>query len=296
MEIPLNTLRDAINSKDFVVTAELPLWPPRSRQVLESELRSLAPVADAVHLGVDDRADSGVAPLAVASIALQEGLDPVLHIHGRDQNRIALQSELIGAVTIGVSSIVLRRGEKLPSALRGRVKGVFDTKTTQLISIAKRISERAELGGSQELYIGCMTPPMRPSDDWEAALIKEKLDNGASFLQTRPIFSDDFIRAYGAGLVSHRLTHRASVLVGIPLLTSLSSARNIADRFPSTKTPEPMLQRLSEANDARAEGIAILADRLNVAADTPGIAGAAIVNVDDIDAVVEAVKLAGLEN
>jgi methylenetetrahydrofolate reductase (NADPH) len=292
----LDTLRDAINSKDFVITAELPLWPPRPRAALEADLRSLAQVADAVHLGLDDRADSGVAPLAAASIAISVGVDPILHLHGRDKNRIALQSEIIGAITVGVSTLVMRRGDKLPSMLRGRVKGVLDTKTTQLLSIAKRVAEREEFSKSSELLVGCLVPPMRPNEEWEAALIQEKLDCGAQLLQTRPIFNPDLLRDYAAALVAQKITHRARLLAGFPLLGSLSSARSMDERYAGTTVPEPMIRRLSEAGEARAEGIAVLAEQLAAAAETPGVSGAAIVNVDDVGAVTEAVKLAGLAN
>ena len=288
----LSTFRDAINSKDFVVTVELPLSPPRSRMALESEFGRLAPVIDGAHLGVDDRADSGVAALAAASIALQAGVDPILHLHGRDRNRIALQSEIIGAVTAGVSSLVVRRGEKLPSVLRGRVKGVFDTKTTQLLSIASRVAQREEFGDGNALYIGCMVPPMRTKKDWEAALIREKLDNGAQFLQTRPIFNPQLLQEYAAALVSQKITRRARLLAGFPLLTSIASARSIGDRYAGTTVPEPVMRRLSGASDERSEGIAILAGQLEAAADTPGVSGAAIVNVDDIDAVIEVINRA----
>ena len=291
----MNTLPDALNNKDFVVTVELPLWPPRPRaSLLDDELRRLATAADAVHLGVDDRADSGIAPLAAAAIALQAGIDPVLHLHGRDRNRIALQSEIIGAMTMGVSSIVVRRGEKLPSMLRGRVKGVFDTKTTQMLSIAKRVAERDELGGADALFIGCLVPPMRPNEAWEAALIREKLDAGARFLQTRPIFNPELLREYAAALVSQRITHQARLIAAFPLLTSLASARSIGDRYAGTAVPEPMLDRLGAATDVRAEAITILAEQLGAAATTAGVSGAAVVNVDDVDAVIDAVKLAGL--
>ena len=282
------------NRKDFVVTVELPLSPPRSRTALEDELGRLAPLVDGVHLGVDDRADSGIAPLSAAGIALQLGVDPILHLHGRDRNRIALQSELIGAVTTGVSSIVVRRGEKLPSMLRGRVKGVFDTKTTQLLSIASRVSEREELGDGSALYIGCMVSAMRTKDGWEAALIREKLENGAQFLQTRPLFNPQLLQEYAAALVSQKITRRARLLAGFPLLTSIASARSIGDRYAGTAVPDPMIQRLNEASDTRAEGIAVLTEQLMAAADTPGVSGVAVVNVDDIDAVIEVIERAGL--
>ncbi len=290
----MDTLRDAINSKDFVITAELPLWPPRSRAAYEADLQSLAQVMDAVHFGLDDHADSGVAPLAAASIALSVGLDPILHLHGRDKNRIALQSEIIGAITLGISTLVVRRGDKLPTMLRGRVKGVLDTRTTQLLSIAKRVAERKEFSQASELLIGCMVPAMRPNEEWEAALIQEKLDCGARLLQTRPIFNPELLREYAAALVAQKILHRARLLAGFPLLSSLASARSIGERYSGTTVPEPMIRRLSDASDPRAEGIAVLVEQLQAAAATPGVSGVAVVNVDDIDAVVEAVQLSGV--
>lgn len=286
-------LREAIRRKDFVVTAELPLNADQSMEDLRENLSVLRPVVDAVQVGCDEGTDARIAELAAARIAREAGVDAVVHLSSRDRNRIAMQNDILGATALGITSIVPRRGEKLASTLRGRVKGVFDTKVVQLLTIARRVGENSGFIDG-ELLLGCLVTVFRPQENWDASRVTEKIDAGAGFLQTRPCANTDLIRDYVSGLVSRRLTHRAAVIAGLPLLLSEARARTIVERHPGAIVPEALVARLASASDPRKEGIAMLADTLSELAATPGVSGAAIVDVDDVAAVAEAIRMADL--
>ena len=286
------TFREAVREREFVIAVELPLQATRSGAELEQQLDDLRPVVDAVQLGAGEDCDNCIAPLAAAAIAIRAGIDPIVHVSSRDRNRIALQNDLLGAYALGVTSIILRRGEKLPAELRRRVKGVFDTKSTQLLTMAHRLAEGARLIDPHSLYPGSLVAAIRPPENWEASLVTEKLDQGARFLQTRPCTEPEVLRDYAARLIALRITHRAALIAGIPLLTSIRRARSLSDSFPGATVPDVVLRRLADAKESRREGVAILAEMLTEAAAAPGISGAAVVHVDDTDAVAEAITLA----
>ena len=289
----MTTFRDAIRRKDFVLTAELPLDADQPMQVLQDHLTVLQPVVDAVQVGCGEGVDMEIASLAAATIARQAGVDAIVHLSSRDRNRIALQNDILGAAALGVTALIPRRGEKLPSTLRGRVKGVFDTKVAQLLTIARLIGENSGFveGG---LFLGCLVSAFRPQQDWEAERVKEKIDAGAGFIQTRPTVEIDLVRDYVSRLVSLRLTHRVAVIVGIPLLTSAAAARTIGDRHPGVTVPDLIIAELAEAVDPRAEGVRLLAGMIAELAPMPGVTGVAILDVEDPGAVAEAINLSGV--
>jgi len=291
--VNVTTFRDAIRRKDFVLTAELPLDADQPMQVLQDHLTVLQPVVDAVQVGCGEGVDMEIASLAAATIARQAGVDAIVHLSSRDRNRIALQNDILGAAALGVTALIPRRGEKLPSTLRGRVKGVFDTKVAQLLTIARLIGENSGFveGG---LFLGCLVSAFRPQQDWEAERVKEKIDAGAGFIQTRPTVEIDLVRDYVSRLVSLRLTHRVAVIVGIPLLTSAAAARTIGDRHPGVTVPDLIIAELAEAVDPRAEGVRLLAGMIAELAPMPGVTGVAILDVEDPGAVAEAINLSGV--
>ena len=248
-----------------------------------------------VQVGCGEGVDVEIAALAAARIARESGVDAIVHLSSRDRNRIALQNDILGAVVLGVTAMIPRRGEKLPSTLRGRVKGVFDTKIVQLLTIARRVGENSGFveGG---LLLGCLVTAFRPQNDWNAERVMEKLDAGAKFIQTRPCAEIDVIRDYVSKLVDLRLTHRATVIAGVPLLVSAAAARTIGEKYPGTTVPVAITERLAEASDPRAEGVHLLASMLSELGSMPGLSGVAILNVEDAAAVAEAIRLSGLRD
>lgn len=289
----MTTFRDTIRRKDFVITAELPLHADQSMQDLQGNVAVLQPVVDAVQVGCGEGVDMQIAALAAARIARESGVDAIVHLSSRDRNRIALQNDILGAAALGVTALMPRRGEKLPSSLRGRIKGVFDTKVAQLLTIAQRVGENSSFveGG---LFLGCLVTAFRPQRDWNAERVMEKLDAGAGFLQTRPSLELDLIRDYVSKLVSLRLTHRAAVIIGVPLLTSATAARTIGDRHPGATVLDAVVKRLGEAADPGAEGVRMVADMISELASMPGVTGVAIVDVEDARAAAEAIQLSGV--
>lgn len=284
--------RDAIRSKDFVISVELPLHAQLTRETLTHTFDALESVVDGVQLGDDEQAEPQIAPLASASIALFRGVDPVVHLSARDRNRIALHGEILGAAAIGVTSVVLKRGNKLPPALKGRVKSVFDSRTVQLLQLAARISETAPIVTPPGLLLGALVTAIDPPPGWQATRLGEKLDAGAGFLQSRACLDVELIKQYAAELVALKLTHRATFIVSVPLLVSAASLRWLKEAYPECVIPRALPQRLLHADDAREQGIADCVAFIAALRNIPGVSGVNLSYRGDVADVVEVLRRA----
>lgn len=276
-----------MRNKDFVITAEIPLKAATTSGGVEKIIRTLQPAVDAVQIEHDHAALGYVDPLAIASIAIGLGVDPVLHMSCRDRNRIGLQSSLLAATLIGVSSVVLMQGQKLPDTLRGKVKGVFDTTAMQLIEMARIIGVDSARPESAETYIGSRVSVIRPGEDWQASKLEKRLVAGARFLQTSPCLNTAMLRAYVAKLIALRITHKASLLVDVPLLSSAQMAKDVKESRPGSRIPKNVVQALAAAENPDAEGYRICRDAIIEMKSIPGISGVNIIYAGDSDAVAE---------
>lgn len=285
----MKTFRDALREEEFVVTADLPLRPTTTRADVEASLRKLRRSVHAVQL-IDDRDIVGhMSGLAAAAIVLQNGTDPVLHLTGRDRNRVALQAELLGAAVLGVTSLVIQRGEKLPTQGGLRGKGVFDTHETRLTEMARRVGEESGHVSPPGFLIGTYVTAFNPSEDWQAKRIAEIVNAGTRLLITQPCLNVPLLERYMAKVVERRILHHASLVVEVPLLTGSDEASDYKLRNPSALIPDDTLSSIISAKDPGAEGIRACARMLTTLKDIPGVSGANIRHsgsVDDVLAVL----------
>jgi len=281
-----------MRAQDFVVTAQLPLRPSMTRETLRANIAELQSFVDALQISDNRTAEGHMDILAAARIALDYGVDPIVQLNCRDRNRIALKSALLGAAALGVTSLVLTRGQKLPDSLRGEMKSVFDTKVTQLIEIARYVGDNTNFVDAPGFYVGAMTPVIRPAAEWRAPQIEDKIAAGMQFLQTRPCLNPNRLRSYMAKLVSLKILHRVSVLVELPLLTSAKMATELKDTMPGVRIPSALITKIAAAPDPTAEGIRLCANVLAQLPSIPGVSGANIVYDDDVAHVVDAIQQA----
>jgi len=282
-----------MRSKDFVLTATFPLKLTSTAGDIRSTAEKLREVVDAVHITGDRSATGLMDALAVARLVIDAGLDSVVHLDCRDRNRIGLQGALLGLAALGVTSVVLSRGQKLPDELRGKVKGVFDTGTLQLIEICRRVGAETTRVSPPGTYIGCRISAMRPAEDWKASAALKRIDAGVQFLQALPCLNMGMLEAYVGKLIALRVMHRASFLVDVPVLDSVEAAERIKSDYPGARIPRRIVRRLASVKDARAEGISIAADALRELRAMPGVAGANLILDDDSDTAAEVVSAAG---
>jgi len=290
----LKNFRDAIRQKDFVVTAVLPLRSSSTLSEIEVSAEVLSPVVDALQIGDDPFVVGHMSTLAAASILLRKGIDAVVHISCRDRNRIALQADIRGAAVLGVTTLVLTRGEKLIDIPMRHAKGVFHIGETQLIKTAGQIGADVSLVSDPGFHIGSLVTVFKPAEDWEAGRIQEKVDVGVKFLQTQPCLNSKLLRIYMQKLVDRKITHRASVMVEIPLLTSAKDAKAIKTIYRGATIPDAMVKRIVQAPDPVAEGVSVCAEMIADLRTIPGVSGVNLRHGKDPHTIVAAVRQAGL--
>ncbi len=289
-------LRALLAAKKFALTAEI--TPPVSSDLAEllAKAAPLKGLADAVNVtdgaGARPHLDSMVAALAL----LKEGLEPILQVTCRDRNRIALQSQLLGAAALGITNLLLLKGDDPRAGDQPDAKPVFDLDTAALAATAAGIRDRGELpygrkvGGSADFFIGVADSPVDPAPDWRPVGLTKKLEAGAQFAQTQFCMDAPILRRYVARLRESGVGDRIPLLIGVAPLASAKSARWIKQHLFGSIIPEWMIERLERASDPQAEGRALCVDLLKEYAEIPGVSGAhlmAPLNERAISSVIE---------
>ncbi len=288
------TFRDALREKDVVITAELPLTPGSSAADIASSLQALGSVVDAVQITDNRMAVGHASPVSVAALAIREGVDAVPHLSCRDRNRIALRGDILGAAINGVTSLVVARGEKVPANAAVRAKGVFNGNASELAEFAQRVNEESTIVSPPGFAIGTYSTVFAPAPDWEATKLEEKIEAGARFLLTQPCLNTDVLQSYMTAVVARRITHRAAIIVEVPLLTSIEEARSIKEIQPGAPLPEELVKRIAGSKDPVAAGIEVCADVIKTAVGTPGVSGVNILHYGDAGNIAEAIRASGL--
>lgn len=299
----MSALSEAIRAGRFAVTAEI--TPPASAdpEDLLSKARILKGVVDAANVTDGASARAHMSSVVASALLLQNGIEPVLQFTCRDRNRIALQSDLLGAGALGIENLLILRGDDPSAGDQPDAKPVFDYESRDLMEAAKTMRDEGklpsgrEIGGRPKFFIGGADVPTDPaSDRWNPASLLAKLDAGAGFIQTQFCFDVDMVRKYAAGLVDNGVAARAGVLIGIGPLASARSARWMVANLWGTNIPEPLIDRLEAAEDPRAEGTKICAELMAAYAGIDGIAGVHLMAPLNVDSIPAAVEQSGVRN
>jgi methylenetetrahydrofolate reductase (NADPH) len=277
-----HSLEQRLWSGRFVLTAEV--VPPVScdaNDVLQKAM-PLRGLADAVNVTDGAGARAHMSATAAAAILRQAGIEPILQLTCRDRNRIALQSELMGAAALGVRNLLLLGGDKPSAGDQPDAKAVFDLDARSLTQTAQRMRDQAQLptghavGGKAQFFIGAADAPIDPPADWQPEGLKAKRAAGAQFVQTQFCMDADIVRRYVARLAQAGLGQELFLLVGVNPLRSAKSAQWMRNHLFGTIIPDAFVARLEKAKDPLAEGRLICVELIEELSTIPGVAGAHI--------------------
>lgn len=297
----MKTLREALRSEELTLTAELAIDPRTGPEAVIEQARTLGEAADAVQIPDHRHARPHLSNIAVAALLLQQGIDPVIHMNCRDRNRVALQSDIVGARALGASNLLLLRGPNFPEDHRPKSTGVFDVGAIELLATAAMIRDGDAFpgtapAGAPDLYLGTIATAFHPSDGWTPDKLTSKADAGAQFIQLQPCLDMELLQAYVARIVDAKLTWRFQLLAGLAVLPSAEAAREFRTARPDSIIPPEAVARLESANDPAAEGVALAAEQLAVIAAIPGLSGVTLVTPGDPALIPAAIRAAGLRS
>ena len=292
----MKTFAQAVRTKDFAISAELSLKPEASPESIAEQARILSKTVDAVLLTDNQYGQVHMSPLAAAALFLSNGVDPIIQLSCRNRNRLALLSDLLGAHALGVTSLLLVKGNKAPDGFKPQPKSMMDIDATELIATARIVKEDETLSGNDQLFIGTAATAHEPYRNWQPKRILNKLDVGAQFLQTQLCLDIPLLKRYLKELVVSKIVRRASIIVGLATLPSADSALWLRNNRRKIFIPDTVVSRLQNADDPEQEGIRICAEAIKQLSETPGIDGVSILPMGDLEAVAAAIELSGVKN
>ncbi|HEX5212684.1 MAG TPA: methylenetetrahydrofolate reductase [Pseudolabrys sp.] len=273
------SLKDKLAAKRFVITAEITPPVSASRDELLAKALPLKGLADAVNVTDGAGARPHLGAMTAAAMLVEQGIEPILQLTCRDRNRIALQSDLLGAAASGVRNLLALRGDDPSAGDQPDAKAVFDLDPRQLLDTARRLRDAGELPsgrkitGRADFFLGAADNPIDPPPGWQPTSLQAKLDAGAQFVQTQFCMDAGVVRRYVARLAEHKLAGKFSLLVGIAPLRSAKSARWIKEKLFGAIIPEAIVDRLERARDPAAEGRRICLDLVAELAEVSHVDG-----------------------
>jgi homocysteine S-methyltransferase len=282
-EAPIETSRlkrKLAAGDDFVITAEVE--PPRGADctsAVEGARLFKAAGVDAVNVTDNPMARLRMSSIAVAALIQREvGLDAVVQITTRDRNVLGLQSDLLGAAGLGVKAILCLGGDPLKIGDYPQAKQVSEVDVLGLLRIAKGLNAGADLAGNAigaptSFAIACAANPAAADQEVEMSKLRAKIEAGASFAQTQPVYDLDAL----ARFLERPETRVIPILVGLIPLLSLKQTLFFANEVPGIVVPPAIQDRMRKAAESgaeheRAEGLSIARElAVGIAKMAPGI-------------------------
>jgi methylenetetrahydrofolate reductase (NADPH) len=281
----------ALLDGQFAVTAEI--VPPLSSdpEALLGRARPLKGLVDGLNVTDGAGARSHMSSLVAAGLLAREGIEPVLQFTCRDRNRIALQSDVLGAGALGIHNILVLGGDDPKAGDQPDAKPVFDLGTTELIAMMRAMSEDGKTPSGRtiesppRLFLGAADSPFDPPPDWRPDRLAEKAEAGARFVQTQFCYDVDIVRRYIDRLDDAGLTQRLFILLGTGPLLSAKSARWMRENLWGVIIPDALIDRLENASDEKAEGRQICVEFIEQVREIDGVAGVHVMAIRQDEAI-----------
>jgi len=299
-----SNLEKLLRSGQFAVTAEL--GPPRGadRSVIEKKASILKGYGDAFNITDCQTAVVRMSSIAAGRIVLDVGLEPIIQMTCRDRNRIAIQSDLLGAAALGAKNLLCLTGDHQKFGDHPMAKGVFDIDSIQLIQMVKMLRDEKKFQSGQELktsepkfFIGAAENPFADPFKFRAVRLGKKITAGADFIQTQIIYNVPKFKEWMKMVTDMGLHEKAFILAGVAPLKSAGMAKHMKYNVPGMDVPDEVMTRMTAASAAKKgkeEGIRICLEVIEQVREIKGISGVHIMAVEWEEAVPEIVRQAHL--
>ena len=302
-----SNLEKILEEGHFAVTSEL--GPPKSAdvEVIKEKAKHLKGTVDAVNITDNQTAIVRMSSIGAGVLALREGLEPVIQVTCRDRNRIAIQSDILGAYALGLKNVLCLTGDHQVFGNHGTAKNVFDMDSIQLIKVLKDMRDDKVFVCGDEIKNSRKAPVVEPrifiggaanpfGDPFELRVIRlaKKVNAGVDFIQTQCIYDMDRFEEWMRQVRERELHKRVKILAGLTPLKSLGMARYMRDSVAGLSVPDYYLNRLSKAENAASEGIKICVEQIKRLQEIEGVAGIHLMAIEWERRVPEIVEAAGL--
>jgi methylenetetrahydrofolate reductase (NADPH) len=290
----LKTFKEANRIRDFSVSSEIFLKPETSAGMIREASLLLKNHVDGILVTDNQFGQLHMSTLAAAALLISNGVDPIVQLACRNRNRIALLSELLGAAALGVTSLILIRGNRVPDGFNPRPKAVLDLDATELIATASKLKLDDRLYSLPDFFIGGLVTPHMPKPGWNPQKLTKKVDAGAQFVQSHVCMDIPLLQNYMKHLVATGLLRRISVFISLAIPGSAEDARWLRDNRPNIRFPANLIRRIEQAADPEQESVRICAEHMQQLAEVPGVGGAHLVATRNLATIPAAIEASGL--
>ncbi|MEE9604685.1 MAG: methylenetetrahydrofolate reductase [Candidatus Scalindua sp.] len=295
-----SNLEKLLKRGEFVVTSEL--GPPRgaSREAVEKKAEILKGYADAFNLTDCQTAMVRLSSIAAGTILVNMGMEPIIQMTCRDRNRIAIQSDILGAAALGMKNLLCLTGDHQCFGDHPDAKGVFDIDSIQLLDIVRQMRDEKKFQSGEELkveprlFLGAAENPFADPFKFRAIRLAKKIRAGADFIQTQIIYNIKKFEEWMSLVRDMGLHKKVFILAGVTPIRSLGMAKYMKKNVPGMDVPDEIIKRLEGAEKKKAEGINICLDIIERVRKIEGVAGVHIMAIEWEEIVPEIVERAGL--
>jgi methylenetetrahydrofolate reductase (NADPH) len=275
------SLRERLASGAFAVTAEIS--PPRGAGTgpVAETAALLRDWVDAVNVTDNQGSNVRLASWAGSLAVINAGLEPVMQMTCRDRNRIALQSDLLGASALGIRNVLVMTGDHPKFGDHPEAKPVFDLDSVQLLWTLRHMRDQGALLSGRKLdpppdcFLGAVENPFAPPTGFRADRLAKKVAAGAQFVQTQFVFDTGTFGRWMAQVRDLGLHERCSILAGVGAVRSRRGLDFMRDKVPGVQVPDDVYRRLRAvpADETAAEGARLAAEIIQQLSAIEGVAG-----------------------
>ncbi|MFZ1954813.1 MAG: methylenetetrahydrofolate reductase [Desulfobacterales bacterium] len=286
----------------LAVTSEC--GPPRGSdpEVIGEKASLLRDHVDAINVTDNQTSMTRMCSLAACIRLKLLGLEPVLQMVTRDRNRIAIQSDILGAASFDIHNILCLSGDHQSFGDCAQGQNVHDIDSMQLIQTVRRMRDDGKfLGGDDikrppQMFVGAAANPFADPYEIRVPRLAKKVAAGAEFIQTQCIYNLDKFEDWMRQAADRGLTEKVYILAGLTPMKSVGMARYMKNRVPGMDVPDDIVKRLADTPKEKQaeEGINICVEAIERLKAVKGVAGFHIMAIEWEEKVPEIVKRAGL--
>jgi methylenetetrahydrofolate reductase (NADPH) len=307
-------LERVLAAGQFAVTGEL--GPPKNfdAEKVRDKIALLKGCVDAANITDNQTGIVRMSSIGTGILAMQDGLEPVIQITCRDRNRLAMQSDILGAAAHGLKNVLCLSGDHQSLGNHPGAKNVHDLDSMQLVRVLQEMRDKGQFqcgeeisGGGPPLFIGAAAAPFSEPIGLRPLRLKKKAIAGADFIQTQLIYDLSRFREYMKKVVDLGVAEKVAILASVGPLKSPGMGRYMHEHVPGIVVPQDMMERMQAASKNipgedkaartkawRDEGIRICIEQVEELKEVEGVAGVHVMGIEWEAAVRPIVEGAGL--
>jgi methylenetetrahydrofolate reductase (NADPH) len=237
--------------------------------------------------------------VAAGALLIQMGLDPVMQVTCRDRNRLAIQSDILGASALGIRNVLAISGDHQKFGNQPGAKSVFDLDSIQLLQMLDMMRNGKFPNGDDikkppELFLGAAENPFSGDMEMRVRRMAKKIKSGAEFIQTQPVYDMEMFNDWMKRVRDRGLHEKTAILAGVIPVKSARMAAYMRDNVSGVVVPDEIVKRMESAADPKEEGVKISVELIQKLREVPGVRGIHIMAVAWEEIVPEIVQRAGL--